>query len=344
MPAIELYNHTAYPDEPILDALKYAKRKFGVKGDIAAMVRYYAAGKPNGEECPWVPHMHELVGNATKKFARRGYYEKNPYGGMASKTPTKDQKIGWVIIRLPRPAKYADTRAFRWCFEDARYNFKVIMEEVAHVWQERNLTYARSQSFNGQTGNLIVDRRGRTYYRRVNHRNRPIEIHVKDMLRDATPKSYADKKRVGEIIENLALAYQKTGRPQKKVSKPKFDRFGDKVSDYRNMKPNKLRSGEPLVVCPHCGDKAVILEHSDFYKGECYTHIASADASMAKEIGLPLSEVRSTTYGHLIDDDGNYVDDIVHGYENRGVLEDIETEVYVRDTKYTPSFAKVASR
>ncbi len=276
---IELFNHTSYSDESLLKALEYAKRTMKVQGDVAVQVRYYVNG-PSGLMWGSRPYFDKVAGNL-KKFAHRKYSAtiKSDFGLTREiDSATKDGSIGHILVRVPRPRKGGMT------LSQAKFVMETMLHELGHVWQYRNKEAAMAEA--GVKNWDTFQGYGNSRYRRTNYSTRIIEVHVREML----------KKVDVSDAEVEALRIALGGEKPKKKQTVKYNKYGQRMSDYRNVKMNRLRSGDEVVRCPHCGEKSIVLEQHINDKYKIYTHIAAVDDELVRH-GYTVSESRYTQYG-----------------------------------------------
>lgn len=316
MAAIELFNRTRYSDKVLYNAALRAKRIMKVKGDVAVLVRYHAHSTGYlGMMHPSTPFFRDL-GGKLKKFANRAYMVKRKdydphapeaYADANVRVATKDAAYGWIEVRVPKPRKSNDRF-------DAVSAMNTMIHEMRHIWQYRNKEEALAISGSPSWDHYIGFSGGRRY-KRVAHQSRPIEKDVNNAIAAVMPKLKVDPLYNG-VIEELAAEFSNEKLVAKaKSTGPKYNKYGDKMSDYRNVKMKTLRSGDKIVTCA-CGEKAVILPHDQHDETPIYTHIASVDEEAMRFSMYSASECRTTQYGHIVRD-GKVAGTITWGYRQR---------------------------
>jgi hypothetical protein len=304
--AIELYNKTKYPDQPLIDIAKFAKRVMRVKGDVAVVVRYHASSsKFTGLATNRYPYFKDVV-PPIKKFADRKYMVKrSQYLGEDYDPGIEDKKVamatqdgapGYILCRVPRPSS---ARSARWTKEDAIEALYVFIHEMRHVYQYRNKEEVLKAS--GCATWMIFSGYSPYARRRKAHQKRPIEQDVNKALRESNYKKHP---RYNEMISKLMDIFSNDEYKPKTVKKT-FNKYGEKVSDYRNVKMKTLRNGDKVVRCA-CGEKAVILDDDQHPDRPIYTHIAAFSEDVMREAVrggyLSPSDARYTQFGHIVED------------------------------------------
>jgi hypothetical protein len=196
MPCVELFNRTCYPDEILLDALKYAKRKMNVKGDIAVKVTYLGKKSYTGSAWNSFPYFSFLAGKGIKRHSDKKYRVQFDGNHHKTDSATKDGTIGYMEICVERPSRIYCGKAI------ALRIIGTMLHEMGHVWQFRN----KEEILENSTCETWAEFQGYTDQskkKKIKYDQHPIEKHVNFMVDDARPKSYLDKKRRENIVNNL---------------------------------------------------------------------------------------------------------------------------------------------
>lgn len=299
-----MYNKTKYDTATLRRVVETAYKQVNVQGqklqgDVAVKVLYSGVSSTfSGQMWPEFPTLQTIVGKV-KKFGE-GYdvVRTSVRGSYTLTSATPDGSVGWIILRVPKPTKVYGDEA-RWAKSKGEEVYCTILHELLHVWQYRNSELALKDWKENWKGR--ADTTWRMFwvgYSTPAHRNRlpylkkPLEIHVRKVI-GITPKTKT--RTTAENTLGSMFVSEKERERKKKVVGPKYNRYGQRVSDYRNVKMKTLRNGDEVVLCPCCGEKSVVL---DSYEDKLtYTHIAAVDGEVMKETGFTASECRYTQYG-----------------------------------------------
>ncbi len=311
--ATVVYNRTKYSDETLREAADFAHRICGVKGEVAVIVRYHAhstgfLGLMHSD----FPFFHD-VANDLKKFQDKKHILKigdfNPdcYDKIRDHEvamATSDGAFGYITVRMPKAKKYLTA-------SDAERVMETIFHEMEHINQYRDKEWALEDSGSPDWSHFL-GYSSRNAARRVTHQKRPIERHVNKLLKDLKPK-LARSIDYQMCVEGLRKEFT-SPMVMKKVSKQKvkYNKYGERMSDYRNVKMKTLRNGDEIVTCPCCGEQAVTTIGD--YRETVYTHIAAVSDEVVRFGYLSAAEARYTQFGHMVDDDGNLIGVVEFGY------------------------------
>lgn len=308
--SVELFNRTKYNDEKLTKVLELAAKLAGFQGDVAVIVRYHANSTGSlGTAFPSFPYFNK-IGLGLKKFAHKQHQVVvNTSSSFSRKivSATKDADFGYIQVRVPKPNKFNT----KFHSEDT---FDTMLHEMLHIWQYRNKN--RAIELAGIPDWKTFRGYGSGNSRRASSSDRPIEKQVKSMIKEIMDTEKKNK-RYQKAIETLTSEFsgEKAEKIKKSKQSVKYNKFGERMSDYRNVKMNKLRNGDLIIRCPHCGEKAVILDQHKYDANPTYTHIASYDSEMQRYHEFSASESRDTQFGHVQDREGNWVN-VTWGYED----------------------------
>ncbi len=288
---IYLYNKTKYSDEVLQSVLETAYKQIKVQGkelegDVAVKVMYTAhSSRFVGRMYPHIPILESIVGQV-KKYGK-GYPVESPIKdtNKTYNSATRDGSVGWIIVRVPKLSPNNDLSV-------AKRVYNTILHELLHVWQYRNQELAlKDWNRPGCTWRMFWDAYvSPNSSRQLSYMRQPLEIHVRQKIKE-TPQT--KNRTQAENTLNRIFSDDKSKVRKQTV---KYNKYGQRMSDYRNVKMNRLRSGDEVVRCPHCGEKSIVLEQHLNDKYKTYTHIAAVDDELVNH-GYTASESRYTQYG-----------------------------------------------
>ena len=330
---VEIFNRTKYNDEVLKELAEFAHRTCGIEGDVAVVFRYHANSQRFiGLMHHSYPYFNDVTKNL-KKFQdkkwmiKRADYNPNAFpqtAHMETAMATKDGAYGYITIRVPRAMKSLSKTS-------AREVINTALHEMGHIKQVRNPVWSLSDS--GCTSwQQFLGYNGKYAAKRTKYMNQPIEIHVRKYLRDLQPvldESF-DYELLIETLVSEFTSEEVIKKAKKQKQSVKYNKYGERMSDYRNVKMKRLRSGDKIVTCPHCGEQAINL-HGDL---DTFTHIAAVSDEVVRYGGYSPQEARYTQFGHMTYHSGGFAVIEFRYVEPSGEVEEATLKSYNRKGYY----------